>query len=160
MFFVFLTTLGPHHCWSKTASWPLCLIRQFCAQRTILDPKNLGQWDCSSSQFVGSCLVFWAMDLPARDLPCPRPPCAGSPVVVWCVVRCVFKFFVGASKIWALPLTSPSAGPPLRRTVQNFALFFLSLPLHFRSFSLSGGLLVEFWWCLNNCARLGSRAVV
>ena len=30
---------------------------------------------------------------------------------------------------------------------QNFALFFL-LPLPFSMFFLSGGLLVEFWWCL------------
>ena len=40
----------------------------------------------------------------------------------------------------------PSAGPPLRRTAQNFALFSLSRT-HFRFFSrlsLSGGLLVEF----------------
>ena len=50
----------------------------------------------------------------------------------------------------------PFAGPPfrrlrrtaLRRTAQNFALCFPSpASLHFRSFSLSGGLLVEFWWC-------------
>ena len=43
----------------------------------------------------------------------------------------------------------PDAGPPLRkaplhRTAQNFALFF-PLPSPFRSVSLSGSLLVEFW---------------
>ena len=34
------------------------------------------------------------------------------------------------------------------RGPQNFALFFDLFRSHFRSFSLSGGLLVEFWWCL------------
>ena len=34
-----------------------------------------------------------------------------------------------------------------RRRAQHFAFFSLSLP-HFRSFSFSVGLLVEFWWCL------------
>ena len=34
--------------------------------------------------------------------------------VVWCgvSVRCVFKIFVGASKIWALPPTPPSVNSP------------------------------------------------
>ena len=56
-----------------------------------------------------------------------------------CVVCCV--------------LSPPSAGPPLFRTAlrwtaQNFALFSPLPPQNsFFSF-LSGGLLVEFWWCL------------
>ena len=71
------------------------------------------------------------MDLPARDLPCPRPPCAGSPVVVVLCgvsVRCVFKIFVGASNSWALPLTPPAGRPfsrlPFRRTAQHFYFSF------------------------------------
>ena len=38
------------------------------------------------------------------------------------------------------------AGPPIHWTAQNFALFSLSR-LHFRTFSLFGCLLIEFWWC-------------
>ena len=57
------------------------------------------------------------MDHPAMDPPCPRPVrdpplwCGCVVVVLWCVgAVCVFKIFVGASKIWALPRLS-SAGP-------------------------------------------------
>ena len=112
--------------------------------RTILDPWKCWPLGLLFGTFCCSCLVLWAIDLPARDHPCPRPLCVGSPVVVVLCgvsVRCVFKIFVGASKIWALPLTppagppspdSPSAGPP------NISLFSLSRP-HFRSFCLSLG---------------------
>ena len=81
--------------------------------------------------------------------------CDGVGVSLLCCgasVRCVFKIFVGASNIWevpdSLPLDpssdttpsagQPSAGPPLRWTAQNFALFFLSRH-YFHSFFLS-------WW--------------
>ena len=79
--------------------------------------------------------------------------------VVWCgvSVRCVFKIFVGASKIWALPLTPRLSlrRTPLRRTAQNFARFFPSpAPIFALFFSLSGGLLVEFWWCLKRRCQL------
>ena len=43
------------------------------------------------------------------------------------------------------PQTQPSGhhpSGPLRGTLPS---------AHFRSFSLSGGLLVEFWWCLKHC---------
>ena len=72
--------------------------------------------------------------------------------MVLCVV-CVPDF--RGSKIWLLPglsLDPLSAGPP------NFSLFF-ALPPPFSLFSsLSGCLLVEFWWCLRSdrtlkCAR-------
>ena len=68
--------------------------------------------------------------------------------VVLCCGVCrwgVFKIFVGVSTIWVIPRTPPPRTTP-RRTAQNFALFF-PLPSPFRSFFLSGGLLVEFWLC-------------
>ena len=78
--------------------------------------------------------------------------------VVWCVGGCVFKIFVGASKI-CLPSLSdlpPSDRPKCRA-------FFLSHHKFHSFFPLSGGLLVEFWWCLFagtlRCARLGSPNV-
>ena len=57
-------------------------------------------------------------------------------LLLLCVVVC-----------WFGP-SPPDAGPLLllRRTAQNFARCF-PLPPQFRSFSLSGCLLVEFWWC-------------
>ena len=61
----------------------------------------------------------------------------------WCLLSvcggCVQDF-------WASP-GPPSAGPPFPWTAQNFALFFLSPTGKFILSSLSGGLLVEFWWC-------------
>ena len=42
---------------------------------------------------------------------------------------------------------SKGGGP--KAGAQNFALFSLSRS-HFRSYSLSGGLIVEFWWCLKH----------
>ena len=69
-------------------------------------------------------------------------------VVVLCVV-CVRDF--RGSKIWLLPgpsLDTLSARPP------NFSLFF-ALPPPFSLFSsLSGCLLVEFWWCLRSARTL------
>ena len=40
----------------------------------------------------------------------------------------------------------PKGGGP-KGEAQNFLLFFLPLPFSL-SFSLSGSLVVEFWWCL------------
>ena len=58
-------------------------------------------------------------------------------VVIGVVVRCC------ALLVWTLYRR--------RRTAQNFALFFPLPPPPFRSFSsLSGCLLVEFWWCLKS----------
>ena len=96
--------------------------------------------------------------------------CVGVVYVVYVVSSRflgVFKIFggclqdFGASPLDPLPLPPerpfpktassagrPHAGPPLRRTTQNFALFFLSPAGNFiLSFSLRC-LLVEFWWCL------------
>ena len=75
-----------------------------------------------------------------------------------CVVACCCVLLCVVACCWFGP-SPPDAGPllrrttlrrtslrqtPLRRTAQNFALFF-PLPPPFRSFSLSGCLLVEFW---------------
>ena len=71
-------------------------------------------------------------DPPPQDPPPVRPPLRGNPSA-------------GPSSTDPLPgtpapdLPPPDSPPPdpLRRTASNFALF-----------SLSGGRLVEFWWCL------------
>ena len=64
-------------------------------------------------------------------------------VLVWCVVWCVT----------VLPQDRPFAGPPFRRTAQNFALCFPSpASLHFRSFSLSLGV---FLWNFGGLKRRG-----
>ena len=85
--------------------------------------------------------------------PYPRPPCAGVVVVVvWCVGAVCVQDFRGCVQDLGTPPDSPSAGsspdspsagpPPPDRPK------FRHSRSHFRSFSLSGGLLVEFWWCL------------
>ena len=60
---------------------------------------------------------------------------------VWVLV---FRFGLRtALPLTALPLDRPSPGPP------KISLFFFPLPPQNSFFSsLSGGLLVEFWWCL------------
>ena len=80
------------------------------------------------------------------DRPSPGPPFRPSP---------------GPPFPWtALPLDRPSPGPP------KISLFFFPLPPQNSFFSsLSGCLLVEFWWCFLKtgalkCARLGSLVVV
>ena len=60
------------------------------------------------------------------------------------------------------PFPPPDSPPPDRR---KFRAFFTLSHLHFRSFSLSGSLLVEFWWCFWRPGPLNvhvwsSRAVV
>ena len=81
------------------------------------------------------------------------PPCCCRPVLCWC---CPALFSVGAcclcvwwvcSRFLGLSPGPPSAGPPFPWTAQNFALFFLSPAGNFFLSSLSGCLLVEFWWC-------------
>ena len=83
----------------------------------------------------------------------------------WPIWAMALRIFGGQAHRTALSPDRPFAGPPFRRTAlspdrlfaalhrtaQNFALCFPSpASLHFRSFSLSGGLLVEFWWCLKH----------
>ena len=63
----------------------------------------------------------------------------------------------GATRLRGLSAGPPSADRP------KFRPFFSLSRSHFRSFSLSGGLLVEFWWCLKRWCQLctfGSGAVV
>ena len=59
-----------------------------------------------------------------------------------------------SGKFWATHPSGPLRGTPLRRTAQNFALFFSLLPSFLFFFSLSGGLLVEVWWCLKRRCQL------
>ena len=49
---------------------------------------------------------------------------------------------------------APPPDPPLRRPAQNFVLFSLSDSIFALFLSLSGGLLVEFWWCLKRRCQL------
>ena len=68
-------------------------------------------------------------------------------VVVLCVIWRGFLFHgiregfhVGVGKVWFGPLDRPSPGPKM-------SLFFLSPPQNSFFSSVSGCLLVEFWWC-------------
>ena len=107
-----------------------------------LTPKNLGQWGCSSGQFVAH-VCFLGHGPPCEGPPLPKTTLCGLccvSLLLWCgvSVRCVFKIFVGASKIWALLLIPPSMGPllpdsSLRWSAKNFALFF-PLPPQFSFF--------------------------
>ena len=111
-----------------------------------LTQKNLGQWCCSSGQFVAHVLFFGAMDLRARDPPPKTTLCGISRCVVWCVVVvvcCVVVLCVGAvcrCKIFVCvqDFCVRSPRPRLhwtssRWTAQNFTLFPFLLP-HFASF--------------------------
>ena len=149
---VFLTTFGP-----QTASCPFFWSNRFVPKplRTILDPKKPWPMGLLFGTICCSCLVFWAMDLLARDPlaqdhPVRDPPLCCVVCRCCCVVVCrcgVCSIFVGASKIWTLPRLPLRRNPlprlplrrtPLLRTAQNFAFFSLSRP-HFRSLSLSLG---------------------
>ena len=74
--------------------------------RTILGPEKPWPMGLLFGTICCSCLVFWAMDLLAREHPCPRPPCAGSLVVVWCVVvaelLCVLSCVVVCVVLWCV----------------------------------------------------------
>ena len=98
-----------------------------------LTPKNLGQWGCSSGQFVVHVLFFGpCMDLPANHPPpCPRPPVRDPPlccvcrcccVVVWCVGVCSRFSWVCPRFGPSPPPDSPSPGP------RKISLFFFPLP--------------------------------
>ena len=81
--------------------------------------------------------------------------CVGA--LVWCV--CAGGVCVGGSDS-CRPLRRALRQTALRRTAQNFALFFFPLPPHCSFFLPSlGGPFVEFWWCFLKastlkCARL------
>ena len=87
--------------------------------------------------------------------------CVVCCVVLYCVVCCLsgvlFHFMCGCwfqGLVWtALPLGRPSPGPPFPGPPfpgpPKISRFFFPLPPQNSFFSsLSGGLLVEFWWCL------------
>ena len=101
----------------------LCVVVCCCAQPLKTQTLNLA----------------WESGRALRD-----PTCSGFGVVVVVVVVVVAGLdFPGP----------PAAGPPLhwtplRRTAQNFALFFPSPATISLFLCLSGCLLVEFWWCL------------
>ena len=146
---------GPHHFWptpllAQTASWPFF----FFSNRFVLDPRKL--WPMELLRTICcSCFVIYAMDLLASP-PSPRPPCAGSPIVLCCVVSllccvvlccgvggvCVQNFRGCVQNLGAPPTLlrrtpssdfPPSAGPPGPPKISLFPS-----PVPFRSFPLSG----------------------
>ena len=88
--------------------------------------------------------------------------CVVCVVVLWCCVVCRWvcvQDFRGCVQDLLPPLSDlPSVGPP-----KMSRFFFLSRHNFHSFFPLSGGLLVEFWWCVLagtlKCARLGSPNV-
>ena len=96
MFFLcFYDHIWPHHFWAtpllaQTAFGPL-------SDQTVLCPNLC---EIILETICCSCLVFWAMDHPVRDPPCPtvRIPLCG--VGVWLLCRvgavCEFKIFVNS----------------------------------------------------------------
>ena len=147
MFLVFLTTFGPHHFWSQTASCPNFF-------EPSLTPRNLGQWSCSSGQFHVLFIGPWTSlrETPlAQDHFVRDPPlcCVVCRCCVGVSVRCVFKIFVGASQIWAVPRL-PSAGPPLPTPTpppnpppdRPKFLFFFTSRHNFHSFCFSWGVVL------------------
>ena len=146
------TTFGPDRLLAQTTFFDQTVLCPNLCEPS-LTPKNLGQWGCSSGQFVAH--VFFGPWTSLRGTPAlPKTTLCGSRCCCGVVCRCgvCSRFFVGASKIWALRRTPaphfPSAGPPLPGPPKISPFFPLSRP-HFRSFSLSLGVCsVEFWWCL------------
>ena len=111
--------------------------------RTILDPKKPWPMGVPFGTICCSCLVFWAMDLPARDLPVLAVWCVGAVCVQDLWVHPRFGRSPDSSSAEPPSARPPSAGPP------KILLFFSVSRLHFHScLCLSGGLPVEFWWCL------------
>ena len=133
VFLVFFDHFWPAPLLAQTASWPLCLIKPFCAQTFAnLTPENLGQWGCPSGQFAAHVLFSgpWT-SLRGTPLAQDHPVCC---VVLCCgvSVRCVFKFFVVRPRFGRFP----SAGPP---PPDRPKFRFFSLSRHyFHSFFLLG----------------------
>ena len=100
---------------------------------------------CSSGQFVAHVLFYVPWTSLRWTSLCPRPPCAGSRCVVWCVfvvlccvsLLCCVQNFRGCVQDMGAPPDSLSADSPLPSlqspTAQNFAFLFSS-PLHFALF--------------------------
>ena len=130
------TTFGPDRLLAQaTFFYQTVLCPNFC--EPSLTPKNLGQWSCSSGQFVAHV---------------HGPPCAGPPLpkttlcgIPRCVVLCVQNFH-GCVQDLCVPsdCPSPSAGPPPPDR-PNFRSFFPSPATIFILSSSPGGRFVEFW---------------
>ena len=61
---------------------------------------------------------------------------------------CLDATVSGGNRVWMkMYFTDPKVGPRRVEEAQNFSLFFPSPAPMFALSSLSGGLLVEFWWC-------------
>ena len=152
MFFFFSDHLWPAQLLAHTTFGPDRLLAQttffyqtfFCPNlcEPSLTPKNL-----SSGHFVAHVLFFglWTSlrgTLVAQDHPVRDPP-------LCCVVLCcVFKIFMGASKIWALPPTLPPPDPPTPDR-PKFRSFFPPFPPQCSFFLPLQGVFsfFEFWWC-------------
>ena len=93
-----------------------------------------------------------------------RTPLCVSAVCVWSKICVLPRPSSPDRPLRRTPPPDPSAGPPLRRTAQNFALFFPPRHNFHSFFSLLGVLSLNFGGVLKagalKCARLGSRAVV
>ena len=169
VFFVFLTTFGPHHYWPKPPLGPLyqiVLCPNLC--ETILDPKKPWPVGLLFGTICCSCLVFWAMDFPARDPPCPRPPCVLCRCcgVVWCVGAVFVQIFRVRQKFGRSPDSPPpdpspdstpsagppSVGPPSAGPPKISRFFFSFSHTHFHSFfflSLSLGVSSRVFFSLS-----------
>ena len=105
---------------------------------------------------VGAC---WCLFVPVGACWCLLVPVGAC----WCLLVLLLLFVCVVcggcvQDFWASPPDPPlpdrpSPGPP------KISLFFFSLPPKISFFLLSGGLLVEFWWCFLKtgalkCARL------
>ena len=121
-FSVFLTTCGPHHCWptpllAQTSSWPRQLFDQTFLCPAFCEPSLTP----SLGQFVAQSCFSGPRTTQYGNCCCCVTLCG---VVVWCVnAVCVPDFSWVHPRFGRYPRLS-FRGTPLRRTDQNFALFF------------------------------------
>ena len=112
---------------------------QFCVSTFFLD--DLGQFDSIRLRPIGPNRRVCVCCVCCVCLLCVSAVCVCC-VCLLCVSAVWFAWSPGAP-----PPYCPSAGPPLRRTAQNFALFFPSPTSIFHSslWGSSRGILVVFW---------------
>ena len=104
------TTFGPDRLLAQTTFFDQAVLCPNLCEPS-LTPKKPWPMELLFGTTCCSCL-FGAMDLPARDPPYPRPPCAGVVVVVvWCVGAVCVQDFRGCVQDLGAPPDSPSAGP-------------------------------------------------
>ena len=121
--------------------WPAPLLAHttfetvFCPNLCV---ENLGQWGCSSGQFVSHVLFFgpwttlrWT---PLTQDLCGIPRCGVGVSLLCRVVVCVHP-----TPLRWTPAPAPPRRTSLRRTAQNFAHFFPSPATIFVLSSLSWG---------------------